>query len=354
MKITKKVISYLLVSLMAFSSFTILPSEFWGWADVSAVELATEESNTVKADEVDDSTEKISKITTNTAKNSLGEGTEEPTYIEGDFIYSIINENEVKIVGQNGVRTNLVIPSVTTGKQSPELANKKVTAIGDSAFTGKNLTAVTFGKNLVTIGNNAFYQNKKLLHVDLSVCTGLKTIGDYAFYNCEKLSSATFPDSVETIGDYAFYNCDYITNIETGSQIKRIGEKAFYYIGSLKTVNIKGGQNAIIGQSAFEGCGITQVTIGDGVEILDTYSFANCYYLKKIDIGNTVTTIKTYAIEIGDDDTDIIIGTGLTTVEKRGIFSHEDYSYDDTHIAEARIYIYSTKLANYANEGFFT
>ena len=340
MKTTNKIISYVLAFITVFSSFTILPGEFFNWADVSAVDLTTEA----------DKAQTISKVTN-----------EEKTYIEDDFIYSIINENEVKIVGQNGTSTNLVIPSVTKGKQFSELANKKVTAIGDSAFTGKGLTSVTFGENLVTIGNNAFYQNKKLVDIDLSVCTGLKTIGDSAFYNCERLKSVIFPDSLEIIGDSAFYNCNYITKVETGSKLKSIGQKAFFSINSLYTVNIKGGQNAIIGKSAFAGCGIVQVTIGDGVEILDNNSFGGCLNLRKIDIGNTVTTIKSEAIELGQDYTHIIIGTGITTIEERGIFCDVEYyyipgDYDDEYYmvtSDARVDIYGTELTNYKDNSMY-
>ena len=51
MKMTKKAVSYILVFLMVFSSFTILPSEFFNWGNVSAVDVTTEETPTVETNE---------------------------------------------------------------------------------------------------------------------------------------------------------------------------------------------------------------------------------------------------------------------------------------------------------------
>ena len=39
------------------------------------------------------------------------------------------------------------------------------------------------------------------------------SIGDYAFYYCDSLTSVVIPDSVTSIGDYAFYNCTSLTSV---------------------------------------------------------------------------------------------------------------------------------------------
>ena len=44
------------------------------------------------------------------------------------------------------------------------------------------------------------------------------------------------PDSIETIGDYAFYNCDKITGVTLPKSLKTIGWAAFYDCGGLNTV----------------------------------------------------------------------------------------------------------------------
>ncbi|MBQ1995119.1 MAG: leucine-rich repeat domain-containing protein, partial [Clostridia bacterium] len=59
------------------------------------------------------------------------------------------------------------------------------------------------------------------------------TISDYAFYDCDSLTSVTIPDSVTTIGDRAFYSCDSLTSITIGDSVTTIGYYAFYNCDSL-------------------------------------------------------------------------------------------------------------------------
>ncbi|MEF2920592.1 MAG: leucine-rich repeat domain-containing protein [Acutalibacteraceae bacterium] len=320
MKLTKKAVSYVLVFLMVFSSFTILPSEFW--VNVSAVDITTGESN-------------ASVI-----------------YPEGDFAYSIINDNEVEIVSYNGTATDIVIPEETKGKEHSDLANKKVTAIGDNVFYRKGLTAVTFGKNIKSIGDYAFYWNNLLQAVDLSVCTNLKTIGEYAFYAGGKITSLTLPDSLEIIDEYAFSNCDIIS-LKVGANIKEINKRAFHRNLNLQTVNLTGGNNGVIGNYAFYQClELRKLIIGDGINIIGRSAFAENTNLTDITIGNTVTTIMNNAI-IANRYSKIKIGSGLTTLEKGAIYSDESTT--------ATIKVYSKKLKNctlnsfpryYSNESY--
>ena len=266
MKLLKKSVAYVLSFITVFSSFTILPSEFFHSAVVSAVELLTAESNWKE------------------------------TYIEGDFTYSIINDDEVEIVSYNGTNTDVVIPDVTTGIECSELANKKVTGIGKNAFYGLILTSVTFGKNITEIDDYAFYQNRMLENIDLSVCTNLIAIGDYAFYENDMLITITLPDSLKSIGNRAFYNCAKLTKLKTGSKLVNIGIYAFYSCDSLSDVHISGGNNATIGYNAFYACtGLKSVTIGNGVRFINYEAFKNCTSLRELKIANTVTTVGIYA-----------------------------------------------------------
>ena len=261
MKITKKIISYVLAFITVFSSFTILPSELFEWADVSAVNLTTENSNSTE------------------------------TFTDGDFVYSLINHYELKIVEYKG-EADAYIPDVAEGIECPEIANRKVTAIGKSAFSHKNISNITFGKNIKYIESYAFIKNQAIETLDLSVCKNLISIGDHAFYYNNALTTVKFPDNLKIIDDYAFAWCYKLTKVEIEESIVSIGDSAFAQCERLQTVNIKGGTNAIIGYSAFLNCyKLESVNIGNGVLRIDKSAFYWCPILKQVTIGEDVTYI---------------------------------------------------------------
>ena len=53
------------------------------------------------------------------------------------------------------------------------------------------------------------------------------TIGNYAFYKCNGLTSIEIPNSVTTIEDYAFSNCTGLTSVTIPNSVTEIGISAF-------------------------------------------------------------------------------------------------------------------------------
>ncbi|MBR5295504.1 MAG: leucine-rich repeat protein, partial [Clostridia bacterium] len=120
-----------------------------------------------------------------------------------------------------------------------------VTTIGTGAFYGcDSLTSVTIGNSVTTIGTGAFAVCSSLEFITvksgnpvyysvgnclieratktlLQGCNNsvipadgsVEIIGLSAFRECSSLTSVTIPDSVTGIGDYAFYNCDKISDV---------------------------------------------------------------------------------------------------------------------------------------------
>ena len=94
----------------------------------------------------------------------------------------------------------------------------KVTKIADKAFQkNKNLTKITLGSNIKTIGKNAFDGCTKLKTVKLD--TNLTTIGNYAFRKCTAITSITIPKKVKTIGKNALDGCKKIKTLKLDSSV---------------------------------------------------------------------------------------------------------------------------------------
>ena len=146
------------------------------------------------------------------------------------------------------------------------------------AFNGcKVLSSITIPASVTSIGNSAFkscYDSGNrigLTTVTFAEGSQLETIGESAFEACRFLSSITIPASVTEIGKNAFYNC-YDSSNKTG-----LTEVTFAEGSKLET----------IGESAFNGSGISSVTIPASVTSIGQKAFAYCKNLKSVTVNWT-------------------------------------------------------------------
>ena len=225
--------------------------------------------------------------------------------------------------------TNLVIPD-------------GVTRIGDGAFAYcSGLTSVTIPESVTEIGELAFdgctgltsvyidgiaawcniefadvtsnplcyaknlYLNGKLV-TDLVIPNGVPCIHNYAFYNCDCLTSVLIYNNATTsIGDRAFMNCDGFTSVVIGNKVTSIGAGAFMDCSRLTSVNIydiaawcnidfydANSSNPSSGGNLYlNGKLVTELVIPHGVSCIKKYAFDNCKNLTSVEIPNTVTSI---------------------------------------------------------------
>ncbi len=122
------------------------------------------------------------------------------------------------------------------------------------------------------------------------------SIGDYAFYSLELISSVSIPNSVTSIGKYAFWDCTGLSSVTFPSGLTCIGENAFSYT-KLKSVILP---NTVtnIGSTAFAHCSkLTSVSIPEGVTSIGNLVFSDCPVLTNVSIPDSVTSIGRYAFE---------------------------------------------------------
>ena len=192
-------------------------------------------------------------------------------------------------------------------------ADGSVTTIGDYAFSDcDSLTSIEIPNSVTTIGDYAFYACSSLTSIEIP--DSVTTIGDYAFYGCSSLTSIEIPDSVTTIGDYAFELCLSLASIEIPDSVTTIGDYAFEFCLSLASIEIPNSVTTI-GSSAFENCDrLTSVTIGNSVTTIGDHAFYDCDSLTSIEISNSVTTIGDYAFYACASLTSIEIPDSVTTI----------------------------------------
>ena len=123
----------------------------------------------------------------------------------------------------------------------------------DSSF---KIKTIILPKNLLSIGNRAFYQCRTL--TDILIPNTVINIGSYAFYSAGLSGFALFiPKSVRTIGNAAFEFCGISSvtfeNSNPLTYFTSIGVEAFYFCGYLTTLTLS---NAVtsIGDYAFSSC----------------------------------------------------------------------------------------------------
>lgn len=117
-------------------------------------------------------------------------------------------------------------------------------SIGDRAFIHTNTnssTNITFkNKNLLNIGDHAFYNIKGIVELDLE---NLTNIGDYAFYN-GSLTKVETPN-LKSIGTYALSNMSTLYYINLGKVIE-MKENSLYNLNNLLQVYFKPTKETIV------------------------------------------------------------------------------------------------------------
>lgn len=173
-----------------------------------------------------------------------------------------------------------------------------VTAIGREAFAGYSngeISSVTFGDNVTTVRRDAFY-NTTLQ--SLTMNEGLTTIEQYAFRNGN--FPIAIPSTVNDISRWAFKGykgrqmsvAEGNTTYDSRLNCNAIVETASNTIVAGCDYSAIPNTVTAIGEAAFDGVGLTAITIPANIKILDTGAFAN-NPLTSVTIPATVTTIYT-------------------------------------------------------------
>ena len=263
-------------------------------------------------------------------------------YDQGTWQGQIIDTNRLyRISGQemssglelldNGDGTYTVLGIGTCTDSFIAIPNN-VSAIAAEAFKYTNISRVKLGSGVKTIGDNAFYNCDSLASVTLN--EGLTSIGNNAFFDDGKLQSIEIPSSVLTIGSnafmrsaitevtfaegakvtsfgaYAFANCKFAA-FDIPASVEEIGQQCFDTCDQLKSINLKNAQ--IVGYKCFQSCTrLESIVIGHEIDkignLVGDAGFSTCSSLNKIYYEGTETEWNAISL---NQDKDVLEAKGL-------------------------------------------
>ena len=329
---------------------------------------------------------------------------DEYTYTDDDgnvYTYTISDTDEITITGfseQTAVST-IIIPSIIDGYTVTTIGHKAFFKCIKKSSTSVTETSLVIPSTISSIESSALAYNKKLVQIIvdennkqfssvdgvlfnkkqtelLTYPTGLSnlyytipdsviTIGDYAFYSCDSLTSITIPDSVITIGDYAFGFCDFLTSITIPDSVITIGDSAFYSCDSFTSITIPDSV-ITIGDHAFYYCpNLLSVVVSSSVTSLGEHAFDCCYNLNlvvilssNVDLSyNMVSSDKCITTFISISQGNCPVNLGLDNSEDVVIYGIGGSSLNTyaTHNDLTFVAIdYTTTEADCVNDGVIT
>jgi len=162
----------------------------------------------------------------------------------------------------------------------------------DASSSYLPVTEISNGTNLSN--NNAFggtsssNPNTAITGVTFAPETELTIIRDYAFYNCTKLANITIPSGVTSIGRGAFYLCSSLASVTIPSSVTFIDAHVFNGCSSLASVTIPSGVTSI-GISTFGDCTkLANITIPSSVTSIESWAFYGCSSLTSVTFADTI------------------------------------------------------------------
>ena len=200
--------------------------------------------------------------------------------------YSGIWKTGITAIGDNAFICHRSLATITIPATVKTIGQSAFHMAGASLdFNESQYLNVSFGSGsqLTSIGTSAF-QESGLSSITLP--NGLNTIGQTSFKGCSKLTSVTLPSQLEYLLGGAFRDCNLLATVTfTGNKLKTISEYAFYNCLLERTINIPAGVETIQ-QYAFN------VSTG-------TFTSELCYSNSAVNIPNSVTSIAETAFPTG-------------------------------------------------------
>lgn len=190
------------------------------------------------------------------------------------------------VVNDNGTTSNGSIFSVIDNnnfyldyvKYTIEEGHLVVSGYDRDGLSGvvKIVSSITFKGNtyeVLSIRGYVFSNCSNITNVTIG--NNVKTIGSHAFAGCSKLKTILFPNSITSVGEYAFDGTEWYNNLSEG--LIYVGRTVYSYKGTIPNN--------------------TKIKLKDDIVGITAYAFNNCSGLASIEIPNSVKSIGYSAFE---------------------------------------------------------
>lgn len=169
------------------------------------------------------------------------------------------------------------------------------------------LRRVILPNNLISIGDEAFYNCQKLQQMIFP--SSLQSIGTYAFYRTYNIGNIVLPEGLTSMGNYAFYN-SYLTTISFPSTLKSINYYCFSDCYHLEEVYFNG--QTTIGSGAFNECfSLKTLKFPNSLNKISASAFADNRSLYKIEFNEGLYQIEDNAFYDCDALTEVTLPSSL-------------------------------------------
>ena len=153
-------------------------------------------------------------------------------------------------------------------------------------------------------------------HIDTVIVEeGITYIGKNAFSDMTSLTSITLPDSLISVGEAAFSGCGII-NITLPSGVTEIGLDAFADCTELEFISIPDGVTVIPEGLFFMCSALSSISLPKNLTAINEAAFGNCTSLTEITIPNSVITIGDGAFIGCSSLTELTLPDNLTTINE--------------------------------------
>ena len=200
------------------------------------------------------------------------------------------------------------------------------TAIGYGALAQNrnvnfNLVKADIPSGVKSIGEYAFYYAGI---TETNVPAGVTELKPYVFWHCEKLQRAALPEGITVIGPSAFSECYSLEEVNMPSTVERIAEYAFYNNKVRTTPIVFPTPLKSIGNYAFAYNNLVKsITFNHGLESIGSWAFHDCHSVESVTLPETITYLADRVFQACDSLTEFTFPASITAVPE-AILNHCD------------------------------